>query len=166
MTEVPEDRTCEKAGIPDAYCGCFQMVELNVTAIEEGQKLGKQPTPQEKMVKDGAGALIARINGALEKYFDICFRWILKKIMKVSKKMKENKYMIMILVETSEVNNNNKNSNNNSNNNSAIFKGWVTEKNHEFTIKLDDISRLDKYGLTSQCILKKAYNLKEFCRCK
>merc|ERR1712048_1314361 len=21
MTEVPEDRTCEKAGIPDAYCG-------------------------------------------------------------------------------------------------------------------------------------------------
>ena len=154
MTEVPKDRTCEKAGIPDAYCGCIQMEELNVTATKNSND--KVQESAGKMASDGAAALIDRINGALEKHFDICLRWILKKILKVSKKINENKYMS--LVEASAVNNHN--------NISAVFNGWVAEKNHKFTIKLDEVSRVDHYGQTSQCIIKRVRNLKEFCSCK
>ena len=63
----------------------------------------------------------------------------------------------------------------NADNVTAVFEGWVREqktrakkieRRYRFKIKLNDVSRLDIYGLTSQCILKKAYHLKEFCRCK
>ena len=157
MTEVPENRTCEMAGIPDSFCSCHQIKEMdmeaNLTDIVKGENTDM------KDARNAAVALVQEINQVLKKHFDICFKWELKKLLKVRKKVKRDQFMIHI--ETSAAGHKGINDSF-----TAMFQGWVTKVKHEFKIKMEDVSRLNRYGLTAECISKRAYNLKEYCRCK
>ena len=72
MTEVPENRTCENAGIPDSFCSCHQIKEMdmeaNLTDIVKGENTDM------KDARNAAVALVQEINQVLKKHFDICFK--------------------------------------------------------------------------------------------
>ena len=147
--EVPEDRTCETAGIPDAFCSCHRMEELDMDMdMEMAAGSASAEKGAAKVARAGATAMVQEINKALKKYSDICSKWKLKKLLKVRKKVKKNHFMIRVGANPTD----------NANNITAIFEGWVREQKNRFQIKLNDVSRLDLYGLTSQCILNKAYH--------
>ena len=174
LTEIPLERTCERAGIPDAYCGCFQLEEVDVSNVtfekndainltlksEVGGANGSK-SDVNNSIKSGASAIMNKVNEALKDVFDICVKWKISKLLKASKKPEEDKFMIRIEARPA-VTEGSKDSSF-----SAIFQGWVVRnKSGAFDIKLSEVSRLDKYGLTSQCVLERAYHLKEYCRCK
>ena len=155
MTEIPVDRNCERAGIPDAFCGCFALEELDLTP-------SAGPNEAVAAAHGGAIGIVKTVNSALEGYRDICYVWKMAKLTKVKKKPKEDKFMIRVEVspemEKGEAEKLDLN---------AIFEGWVVKnEDGSYAMKLKEISRLDRYGNTSQCILQRAYHLKEFCRCK
>ena len=162
LTEIPMERTCEKAGIPDAYCGCFQLQEVDVSRVTFKNDVsgGELNDGVSKMIKDGAIAIVTKINEALKDVFDICVKWKVTRLLKASKKPKEEKFMIRIEVKSE------KSVDETGKPFAAIFQGWVvTNKAGSFDIKLGEISRIDRYGDTSKCVLQRAYKLKEYCRC-
>jgi len=161
LTRIPLERTCENAGIPDAFCGCFQLEEVDVGGVTFDTNDAANDEKQKSVVltaKSAAGALLLVVNDALKDVFDICHKWKIAKLLKASKKPGEDKFMIRIEVWPEGARESSL---------SAIFQGWVVKnKSGSFDIKLGEASRLDKYGVTSQCVLKRAYKLKEYCRCK
>ena len=49
----------------------------------------------------------------------------------------------------------------------AEFQGWVDMRNKKKPkISLKQVSRIDVYGMTSNCVIERNYALKEFCLCK
>ena len=92
---------------------------------------------------------MAEINAALSGVTDICRKWDLHHVMKVRKREKEEEYSI--LVQT---------------NPKAEFQGWVDMRSGRVRVSLNQVSRMDIYGLTSACVVKRDYGLKEFCYCQ
>lgn len=171
LTEIPLTRTCDQAGIPDIYCSCFQLKELDLGATKDQNV---------KLAEKGGIAMVTKINEALNPHLDICFKWKFSKLVKVKKKPKENKFMIRIeaVADFDDPKNNNSSSSSSSFPSSSsssspppitgVFDGWVAtkDKDSSFEIQLKEISRQDRYGPTSGCILQKAFALKEYCRCR
>ena len=119
--------------------------------------------------KEGARAMIAKINEALEPFMDICVKWKFNKLVKAKKKVKEDKFRILVKAEVD--NNDNNKKDNNINNNSirpvfAIFDGWVVKKKGgQFEVQLEEIFRQDIYGPTSKCIINRSDQLRQYCSC-
>ena len=92
---------------------------------------------------------MAKINEALEPVTDICIKWHLEKVVEAKKRRGKQEYSV--LVETKP---------------KAQFLGWVQRKNGKLTLGIGQVSRVDKYGLTSLCVLKRDFGLRPFCLCK
>ena len=113
-----------------------------------------------KIAKQAGEAVVNTINAALYTHLDICHKWKFNKLVKAKKKPKEDKYMIRVetIVEMDDKK---------TNSITGIFDGWVAKnKQGGFDIKLKEVSRQDRYGPSSGCILERAFLLKEYCRCK
>merc|ERR1719315_448305 len=81
MTPVPADRTCKSAAIPDQFCSCHLLVDVNATSA----------------VAFNAGkALVAEINAALSGVTDLCRIWALNRVVRVRKRDKEEEYSILV----------------------------------------------------------------------
>ena len=166
LTEIPLTRTCNQSGIPDIFCSCLQLEELNLGATKDQNV---------ELAKKGGMAMVKKINEALNPHLDICYKWALGKLVKVQKKPKEYKFMIRIeaVAEFGDPKNNNSSASSSSSSSSpppitGIFDGWVATKdiNSSFEIKLKEISRQDTYGPTVGCILQRAFELRQYCRCR
>ena len=176
LTEIPLTRTCEQAGIPDMYCTCLRLEELNISSVEDKNV---------KVAQEAGQVIVKTINEALKPHLDICFEWKFQKLVKVKKKQQEDKFMIRIeavagggSVRGGGVsgvgdsgggvgNGGDKQRLSSSSVISGLFEGWVERtKNDDFQVKLTEISRQNRYGLTSACILKRAFSLKEYCLCR
>ena len=92
---------------------------------------------------------MAKINSALSQVTDICIKWDLHHVIQLKKREKEEQYSIIV-----------------STNPKAEFRGWVDMREGRMTVPLNQASRMDIYGLTSACVIKRDYGLKEFCHCK
>ena len=102
------------------------------------------------VVTDAAKAIVRTINEALEPVKDICGKWHLERVVKAMKRPWKREYSV--LVETAP---------------EAKFQGWVEMKrSRKMVVGIGQISRVDEYGLTSVCVLKRRYDLKAYCRCK
>ena len=101
------------------------------------------------IVLRAAEAVVAKINEALEPVTDICIKWHLEKVVEAKKRRGKQEYSV--LVETKP---------------KAQFLGWVQRKNGKLTLGIGQVSRVDKYGLTSLCVLKRDFGLRPFCLCK
>ena len=154
FTPIPANRTCREAGIPSAFCACHPIKDIPT----DGQD-----------VLNAARALVSFINEALSPVRNLCVTWRLNRVVKARKRQKTEEYSLV--VETGH---------------GAQFQGWVEikkagrgehgghkgqehgqeEQGHGHIIDLSQVSRLDKYGNSSACVLKSNYRLKEYCLCR
>ena len=102
------------------------------------------------MAFDAGKALVAEINAALSGATDLCRIWALDRVIRVRKRDKEEEYSILVQTDPK-----------------AVFQGWVNMRAERgFRVSLNQVSRMDVYGLTSACVIERDYNLKECCYCK
>ena len=213
LTEIPLDRTCATAGIPDEYCGCAPLEELDLDSLNSDVTVAK----------NGALTLINVINAFLNDFADICFHWKFKKILKAKKVPKKRKFMVRVEATAFD-------KFRNYDAITAIFNGWLTQVTKEgegdrkgkgegkgesegegkggrdgkgkgerdekgkgerkgegkgkregegerqrvqgvrsangFTVRLIDVSRFDRYGASSACVLYRSRAMEKICRCK
>ena len=93
-------------------------------------------------------ALVAQINSALSQVMDICSKWDLDMVVQLKRMESEEQYSIIVSTHPK-----------------AMFRGWV-DMRKGVSVPLNQISRMDRYGLTSVCVIPRDYELKELCHCK
>lgn len=164
FSKIPENRSCADAYIEPHWCACLNWVEINDTNI-----------PQ---VIQSAHAVIKVINEYTEKSRRICAPLKLSKVLWVGKlkpqdtlmKFKSNKdldgfvadltsntivatemYQIKIMLSPGD----------------SIFEASVVHHmaKNDFTVKLTDISRVNKYGNQARCIYDANPELRKYCYC-
>ena len=79
--ELPADRICEDAGIPDAFCSCYDKIELD---------------PKAEAAVHAATSFVENLNAALTNVSDICATFELEKVTKVVKMKDRDKYMVQV----------------------------------------------------------------------
>ena len=155
MTEIPLERTCAKAGIPDPYCSCVRLETIDLGSIN--------PSANADMAVEGAMALIKTINSKLKDLLYICFPWRFSRIIKAKKLSTKRKFMVVVEATVFDETRDHSHR-------AAVFKGWLMKQEGEsgdgFLIDLSDVSRRDIYGTTSKCVLQRAPSMKKFCHCR
>ena len=219
--DLPNDRTCERAGIPDAFCSCYRRVKLDVNS---------------PIAIIAASALLRKINVALKDVEDACVKWKLQSVVKAKQIAGKQLYVVQISAsgkineerrvekpdttlereeeaptrdrpvneayeemgeeEDEEVEEEGKIGEELR----ASFEGWVrleggvggNERVDDdggilrdsydagqghwkredgrldlvADVKLESISRLDRYGKTSECVVRRKPSIKHLCLCK
>ena len=184
--EIPNDRSCERAGIPDAFCSCYRRQEMDVGS----------PTSVAL-----ATELVATINEALVGVSDVCVRWDLRRVVKVKKIEGKELYVVQVKA-TSERESGREQSEEGGKTNlngewkvrveeqeeegiadqtvqdpHGTFEGWIKLVNGDgdegvgtdgfrFEVNQETISRLDRYGKSSQCVVERKPSIKHLCFCK
>lgn len=161
LNEIPEDRSCEDAGILPHWCTCSSHENLDVkneTVIEVGL------------------TMVEKINGQLEKVLDVCEKLTLKtiryalrivpsdKVLRFEQSKNDvvdrhvvygeraNPYIdYQVTLQTSP--------------GGAVFEGTIRfdEENKSYDL-VGDVSRINKYGEQSHCI--DVHHLRKLCYCK
>ena len=150
LTPIPEARDCESAGIPDAFCSCHQLTEVDSTSPE---------------VRNAAEFFVKTVNEALAVMKGECANLTLKEIDEARRKRmrkregKRNDRDSFVLKLRTEP--------------KGLFKAWIDVKlagnNHvhaedAFVVDLKYASRLDRYGNDSACVGERKH-LNDFCQC-
>ena len=81
LTEVPEDRNCAQAGIPDEFCSCNRMVEVDVTF---------------KVLQRASDAFDEVLEKLLSDVGDICARMRVNRILKAERIVGTNIYALEV----------------------------------------------------------------------
>ena len=81
LTEVPEGRNCAQAGIPDEFCSCNRMVEIDVTF---------------KGLQRASDAFDEVLEKLLSDVGDICARMRVKRILKAQRIVGTNIYALKV----------------------------------------------------------------------
>jgi len=207
--EIPKDRTCSRAGIPDAFCSCYRRVEVDADS---------------STVTVLATALLTKINRVLKAdVADICESWKLKRVVKAKKISGQKLFVVQVMAEVVEVGRGGgggkeddidgeveedadgwmdkasldmKEREERKRVTTGTFEGWVrvkprgderesdggidvevdggdfnNNKNEDlgidrFEVEFKTISRLDRYGNTSECVTKRKPSIKHLCYCK
>ncbi|XP_071155419.1 uncharacterized protein [Mytilus edulis] len=153
LHEIPENRTCDEAGILPHWCTCSKFTTLDI---------------QNKTVIQIGHAFVSKINQNLRHSFDVCEKLYLKsikyallvipadKVLRYGKTYKYGDriksyidYQITIQTKPGD----------------AIIEGMLRfdEKRKTYDL-VGDVSRINKYGDQSHCIEQN--HLKKFCYCK
>ncbi|XP_052077971.1 uncharacterized protein LOC127715893 [Mytilus californianus] len=156
FNEIPEDRTCDDAGILPHWCTCSKLETLDI---------------ENKTVLTIGHTMVSKINQDLKDSFDVCEKLYLKTIKyalrvtppnKRTRNIVKNRNVVygdrvksyigyQITVQTKP--------------GDAIFEGTLRfdEKGKTYH-SVGDVSRINKYGGQSQCI--EEHHLKKLCYCK
>ncbi|CAC5408967.1 unnamed protein product [Mytilus coruscus] len=161
LHEIPEDRTCDDAGILPHWCTCSKIEKLNI---------------QNKTVIKIGNTMVSKINQDLKDSFAVCEKLYLKSIKyallvipsdkvlrfkRTRKHVKDRKviygdhlkslfgYQITVQTKPGD----------------AVFEGTLRfdEKRKTYDL-VGDVSRINKYGDQSHCI--EQHHLKKLCYCK
>ena len=81
LTEVPEGRNCAQAGIPDEFCSCNRMVEVDVTF---------------KVLQRASDAFDEVLEKLLSDVGDICARMRVNRILKAHRIVTTNIYVLEV----------------------------------------------------------------------
>lgn len=164
FSEIPENRTCKQADIEPHWCTC-----LTWTKMDTG----------DPKVKRSVAALLTTINNQTQSQRAKCETLALQEVRlavryapnesvlkfkqsadndgyvaDLSDKMKANYEMYQVTISTKP--------------GEAEYEATVTHllKNDTYTLKLTDISRINKYGNQPHCIMAEFPLLRPYCYCK
>ena len=140
LYEIPLNRSCQEAGIPDMYCLCHKNVLIDTKRI---------------VVKKCAEKLLSHINELLSQTRHLCAFLSIKRIVSsfmVEKEISgyiERQYRV--LIETSP--------------GKALLEGTIIKSRTTGILEVvNDISRLNMYGRQAHCM--QDTRLQKFCFCK
>ncbi|XP_078692551.1 uncharacterized protein LOC144922560 [Branchiostoma floridae x Branchiostoma belcheri] len=145
FTKIPANRTCQDAGIETHWCACLQW---------------KSIPPEGSVATKVAKFLVAHINALIKPYMSLCHQLSIVNVTHAEAAEPDNQNGItyrdvQITVETTP--------------GRALFEATVhiTEKlgNDSMTVT-SDISRINKYGHQSDCVLNTNPELRKFCYCR
>lgn len=141
FVDIPSDRTCETAGIPEQYCMCNSYVPARLN--NEGRF---------------STNLVKQLNILLKPYSDLCAELTLNKTLRVHIRQNEldspsAHYLVQFQTQPGE----------------GKFEANVLLEqkngaNFDLTV-LGSISRIDQYGHQSQCVAGKP-SIEPYCYCK
>jgi len=154
--QIPKNRSCKDAGIPDAFCSCNNLVLID---------------PQEYTAKHAGAKLVEKLNAALKNVSDICSTLILAKVEKAMKLLGREKYVIHVKtlpqgIFIGWIEFHYKLMRHEGGNNHNNMKNGDRGENLNTSFELMDVDRLDSYGDTSSCVMDRDVSLKEICICK
>jgi hypothetical protein len=142
--DVPEDRTCENALIPDNFCVCDHNEDLDVN---------------NEVVKEAALNMVSFINQKLASFFTLCVPFTLNQIKsavlvlppKSVLKVKGFEQVLELVIEVTP--------------SGGVFRGQVGRRASDRGVwrLRGDLTRINRYGNQSHCI--KSKTLRPFCFC-
>lgn len=165
LRPVPKDRTCADAYIEPHWCSCLSLNYLDTNS---------------ELVKRAANVIVDKINLYTSEERHLChilklsrivwagllqprqrllqfkknrdFDGFLPELSSTITKSTTELYQLKIHVEPGN----------------AIFEASLTHNLFidQFSVKIDDVSRINMYGKKAQCILKKNPDLRKFCYCR
>ena len=169
--ELPADRSCEDAGIPDAFCSCYDKVEFD---------------PKAEAAVHAATSFVEKLNAALTNVSDICAAFELEQVAKVTKIKDRDKYMVQVKTKPAgefegwvefkhrptapppTSSGGQDDSGGGGGGGGQKERKKTDDHDHSTIVKVNvgEISRLDSYGETSACVNQRDDNLRELCYCK
>ena len=152
--EIPSGRSCEDAGIADAFCSCYTLKDVD-TKSEAAHHAGS--------------AFVEQLNNALKNVSDICVELKMEKVKKCKKIEGRDKYKLHVKtlpvglfegwVEFKHKP---------GKSGEGKQNGGKGEHVHDtiVNVKIGEVARLDSYKDTSYCVWKRNVALKELCYCR
>ncbi|KAI8506627.1 hypothetical protein Bbelb_160540 [Branchiostoma belcheri] len=145
FTKIPANRTCQDAGIETHWCACLQW---------------KSIPPEGSVATKVAKFLVAHINALIKPYMSLCHQLSIVNVTHAEAAEPDNQSGItyrdvQVTVETTP--------------GRALFEATVhiTEKlGNDSMAVTSDISRINKYGHQSDCVLNTNPELRKYCYCR
>ena len=100
-----------------------------------------------EVVKQATRAFEAMLERILADVTDICAPMTLKEVTKAQQVLHTQNYALLVSMQPR-----------------GVFKVWADFSQAEI-VKPELVTRLDKYGSTTACVVKRNYSLREFCHC-
>ncbi|XP_065337765.1 uncharacterized protein LOC135938133 [Cloeon dipterum] len=165
FSEVPKERTCENAGIEAHWCACLSWHEL---------KPGEDAIAQKAAI-----ALVDAINRETQNYRKMCHNLLLSRLswagrfqphkgllqfqknadmdgfvpdLSAHTEVTQLLYQVKVQVKPG----------------GGIFESSLRydTRDQSFAIRIEDISRINKYGSAAHCVENSLEHLRKFCNCK
>ena len=137
--EIPPNRTCQEAGIKRQYCLCNSY----------------NPIPVSKEVVETSQKVLDYVNSLMASYGNHCIPLTLNSTYRAfdSYYSKLNETYRIVHFKTDP--------------NNALLEGMVQmdSKNMKSVFKIENVSRLSRYGEQSDCISKQYFDIGPFCYC-
>ena len=164
FNEIPLSRTCKSAGIFEHWCACLNWIKINIS---------------EEIVKTSANKIIKHINKVLEGNLNVCHLVSLHNVTRAMKLAPEIK--LLKFYKSLDDDKLNESFNDNTAIQQTKYQIWIIthpghalyevtlthfESNNSIIINTDDISRLNRYGQTANCIAGDDFqDIRKFCYC-